>query len=553
MKKEMKTVHSVKDEGVITFLGNDALYNAGLLGLMRVLDRMPNTGRFQGKFYKQGISGNTIDVDISAFDEHFVTAYFEEMTERYQKDTVFVRFMMELNTFLENESAIDEKAMEKFLKNGTISKLSNEKGPYNADYTILKEVYHVDYDFIEQFKKIKASNSLSDQIHNLKILREWCSDSQVRQILILKGIVLTRVKLFWQNVAFLKRQNLKKDIIQTYRDKFIAEIEAYVPSKRGEAVCFQCGIPLASGASSIAWVNDTLPDIARKTSGFWNHNADLKICPFCAIVYSCLPFGFSSFASESFFVNDFRTIGTLKAANNEESMDEELKKDGFAVVMNRFKKREEKAVAKNALQNVQVIRRNWGGYKVNTLTAELLQAFSDLDDELEALLKGNPFLFHSVIEQVLENKNLYDLLLKEYREALSNKKPFKSYLMKILDIQNRMFVEKKGVRMTSEQKEKTPKERAYGAGMRMNAELKKKDANAKKSIGTSYQLINALQTDNRSLFASIIERMYISNNMSIPKIFMEMLNDETEFQIIGHAFIQGLNGYLPDMQEKTAY
>lgn len=187
------------------------------------------------------------------------------------------------------------------------------------------------------------------------------------------------------------------------------------------------------------------------------------------------------------------------------------------------------------------------------MTAELLQAFSDLDDELEALLKGNPFLFHSVIEQVLENKNLYDLLLKEYREALSNKKPFKSYLMKILDIQNRMFVEKKGVRMTSEQKEKTPKERAYGAGMRMNAELKKKDANAKKSIGTSYQLINALQTDNRSLFASIIERMYISNNMSIPKIFMEMLNDETEFQIIGHAFIQGLNGYLPDMQEKTAY
>lgn len=103
--------------------------------------------------------------------------------------------------------------------------------------------------------------------------------------------------------------------------------------------------------------------------------------------------------------------------------------------------------------------------------------------------------------------------------------------------------------MKPEQEKKTPKERAYGAGMRMNAELRKKDANAKKSIGTSYQLINALQTDNRSLFASIIERMYISNGMSIPKIFMEMLNDETDFQIIGHAFIQGLNGYLSDIQE----
>lgn len=31
MKKEKGVVYSVKDKGVITFLGNDALYNAGLL------------------------------------------------------------------------------------------------------------------------------------------------------------------------------------------------------------------------------------------------------------------------------------------------------------------------------------------------------------------------------------------------------------------------------------------------------------------------------------------------------------------------------------------
>ena len=63
MKKKTEPVHSVKDEGTITFLGNDALYNAGLLGLMRVLDRMPNNGCFQGQFYKQGTDGNAVIVE----------------------------------------------------------------------------------------------------------------------------------------------------------------------------------------------------------------------------------------------------------------------------------------------------------------------------------------------------------------------------------------------------------------------------------------------------------------------------------------------------------
>ena len=71
---------------------NDGLYNAGLLGFVRVSERM-------------GISlenerGNSLAIDFSMFEGGaFTEAYFDELCDRYESQTKYAKLMQELSRY----------------------------------------------------------------------------------------------------------------------------------------------------------------------------------------------------------------------------------------------------------------------------------------------------------------------------------------------------------------------------------------------------------------------------------------------------------------------
>lgn len=524
---------------------NDALYNAGLLGLYRVLNRMPADS--SGEPYYRLDSENLI-VRQEAFSEEFTKAYFEELIDRYGSDTVYENLIKELEWILSPNAREAEDFPKKLKK--CISSLCEKlkRNSYTAGFEILRKYYNTKYDFWGIVKSIKNEENQQKQLNMLQELYEQMKQEDVRHVLCLKDIVYTRVQNYWTGVSFLYKDKTKnkEPFEQAFSDYFLVPIATYKP-KKGKKVmpCFQCGRALQAKASSTAWVNDTMPDVKRKTDSFWNYVPDIMMCPYCMLVYACVPLGFTTFASEGVFVNDCRSIRTLNTANNFPDSSQDLQKDAFAEVINQFLLTADETQAENWLQNVQVVRRSGDTYRVNTLTADMLEDFVGLKGTLGKLLKANPYLFHQTLEHILNGQELYGLMLQGYRNSLEQGYGLGIYNW-LLEIQIKMFCRKRDKEAVKTQM--SLKSQAYRAGAvlkariwEVNIDTGKQRANGKRLIGVTYRLLNALQGDNQKLFFDTIERLYMSFGFEIPKIFFYAIHNDENFQVIGHAFVQGLN------------
>ena len=102
-------------------------------------------------------------------------------------------------------------------------------------------------------------------------------------------------------------------------------------------------------------------------------------------------------------------------------------KGSFATIINTFVMQANQKEAENKLDNIQVIRRtkndngNWE-YRVNILSAELLGKFKQCKKSLQQLITISPRLHRMTINEVLDGKNLYPLLYRQYRGALKDKR-----------------------------------------------------------------------------------------------------------------------------------
>lgn len=555
---------------------NDSLYNAGLLGLKRVLNRM-------GELYNPDIpycdvQDSSICVQKGAFSEKFTTAYFDVLIEHYGNDTVYSRLIRNLETILSPALTADmfiEKSNELLQKknkttgkenkaNANLEKFIKAKGSYISGFDILRNYYDIDYDFIEKIELAKKEKSPVILKKILKEIYEHLNNKDVKHILILKGIAHTRVNQYWDGVSFLSSQKNKKQdkpwtripFEQAFYDYFITPITEYTP-KKGKKVmgCFQCGRTLQAGASSTAWVNKTMPDVKRKTDSFWNYIPDIMMCPFCMLVYACVPLGFTTFANEGVFVNDCRSMKALDSANCFTDVSDELKDDTFAAVINRFTLTADEKQAKGDLQNVQVVRCSGGNYKVNTLTADMLEAFIHLKPTFEKLLKANPRLFHQTMAHVLNGQELYGMMLKGYRDTLEKGYSLNVYSL-VLNIQIEMFGRKK--EKTALETDKSTKWAAYKSGQALRSKIKsvskesgKAKANEKRLVGVTYRLLNALQSSDYRLFMDTIERQYISLSSDIPHVFLSAVNNDEMLQMVGHAFVQGLNSNVENNDKEA--
>ncbi len=519
---------------------NDALYNAGLLGLVRVMERM--------KIPLENERGTSLTVDDSIFEDgKFTEAYFDELCARYQSQTKYAKLMQELSHYTGKNPEIPDKTDKDYRAWVTSVKTKLESDSYKAAYEIVAKQETEAFDFRPLIQKWKSYKEPAQQISCVPELYEKLK--QYGKTFVLKDIAYNFVQPYWGGIAFLNRNKNKDPFEQTFEKEFIQPILSYKP-KKGKKVyhCLQCDAVLSGAIADarMSWIEDVGIDVKRKTNGFWNFNIDLGTCPLCKLVYACMPIGFRSIAYEGVFINSNTDFKRLKSLNDLKPKDPT--EGSFAMIINDFIGRAEQTGAENKLKNIQVIRRSrnddgqWE-YRVNILSAELLKKFKQCEESLERLIKINPRLHRQVINEILEGKNLYPLLYWQYRRTLRDKHSLGIYFP-VLCVQIMMFNGKEKNCMTENYLWHV---RRKGYDLQVGIA---KRLNSKNTVTLSYGLLNALQAGDKNRFLQLVMRQYLSMNLQVPDLFINAIADDEKFRAVGNAFLIGLNGEEPKKKEE---
>lgn len=525
---------------------NDAIYNAGIKGLIRVFDD-------NGLAYEA--RDNYITFDSSVFDD-FTACYLKSLIQ-LGEDGAFAKLSGE---DLENlrrmmrEQDIQTEALDKVQKL-LLTKIKSAS--YKSAYVIIKNRGEA-FDFEGEAAAIKNCKEASARCGKMIALIEKMS--AYRDVFIIKDVVYTKVNCFWTNVAFLNRNENKTEFSESYENSFVKPIQEYIQAlESGKKVskaleCCQCNLPITkSQGCSMSWINNQGVDIARKTSPFWNFNVDLMLCPVCNLVYSCVPLGFVTKGSESYFVNSNSSVSKLVKKGAEELPQEEEAVSNYYNMLREFINLENGVIAKQEQDNIQVLRRSGDQMYFNILSKDKLQKMLACAKELKDIVKirvklGENYysLFDETIECILNNKSLHPLLLNCCRQGLRDNRS--------LDIfKNLCFIEARinntgGMMEMNQCREIT--DAGYADGYALKRIMMAGDRNTKKIESLSFGLMNALQTGAVHNFIQLLTRQYMSLGQTMPKRLIECIKDEDVFLKYGDAFVIGLNGYMSEGKSK---
>ena len=529
----------------------DGLYNAGVLGFCRVLEYISahNPELLGRELYQK--CGSTIEFDGETIWPIFTQSYFDTLLHYFQKTTSGYELMQRIESILQPRASEEDgfedrrKRMMEMLKQKFVTGAS-----YKAACKIL-EAEGETYPFLDEAKAILKERDWEQQQSRLKIFQTHFE--QHRETFYLKDIAYNRVQQYWGGISFLQKTKNTSPFAESFEEEFIQGIQNWKPVKGKRAMtCFQCGAVLPSGMQSMAWINDLGVDIKRKTNGFWNFNVDLIPCPICKLIYACIPLGFLGSAYEGFFINAAGSMEDMISLNQPVNLADPNGEGSFASRLSTFLAQSNVEEAEQRLKNIQVIRRsrnedgNWQ-YRVNILSHTMLRGLMDSRSSLKTLRKY-PMLLRAVMEDVLDGKHLYSLMIQEERKRLKEKQLFFG-LYSVLNVQIKLYTgedkmenlqnKEKGAKTRTEYlKSKARNAMREGHALR---EAIMNSVNENKVQSLSYRLLGALQTGNVDTYVQAITRQYLSLGKLVPTVFLDALTDDEVFMAVGQAFLIGLN------------
>ncbi len=554
----------------------DFLKNAGIVGMEYLLE---TAGARRDVDY--GITEDAQGLWLNrkfAEDAKWTDMAFKAFVEYFGSSTVYQGVMDRIGRCLDKITEGEwspEKAEKEDLKFINDKLLSNS---YQAGFENIKDKIKAP-DVYLKLKKEKLSDKLpvEELQKRLSELQEFLKQPKCEETFIMKSVVYTYINRFWDGKCFLLRANAKKDMWELFEKDFSEPFRSYLKAdhKKAKDLCIDCGEPInAKEKVSIAFMNEMGDDFTRKRSAFWNCKVDAFLCPACAFVYALSPLGFCLFADKFVFVNINNNINVLIAANSKSgksSVDGEKKENErysawFARSIN--------ILLKEKLQefsNVQVILRGTKDEDKYILSiinkrmlktigkpsvATVLQRFADSSK----VKVGNeiPNLYESVIKNLLQQRNQYQLLNRVLRECIEDEF-FKFYASCIYEIQLWYEIVDKAEKR---------KEIIMDCGiMKKNgSDLRKVIMQAKGTSsgdclrGVEYQLLNALYVKNVDRFMDVVFRLYSSYGsrknengpeLLIPTGIIEMLEDKEKFTTYGYAFVAGLIGCYEGKKENN--
>ncbi|MEI0477449.1 Cas8a1 family CRISPR/Cas system-associated protein [Brachyspira pulli] len=428
-------------------------------------------------------------------------------------------------------------------------------------------------DNIEKIKEIiKAKNFDIEQIkpYLKEIKSDFENNKEVRDTLLMKNIMYTKINQFWENKAFLLPANSKKDIKEMFYQSFEKPLKELINNKKKYNYnCVVCNESINKDIDT-TFLFEVGVDTNRKKSAFWNYNPDSFICALCNYIYACTPLGFIDISNSMIFVNQNDSIDALIKMNGRIDFSNNNEENKTYTAYNEIIRRLLAEKTKE-LKSIQVIIRDKNHYLFNTIGKDSLQIIESMKKELNYIAKIKSIkitddywidIYKDCLENILNFRNQWNLIFTLLK--IENNNFLIRTIFKILRIQiakDTMFLDNKILKEDKNmQKQFDLAYIAYKNGNEMRHKLigAKDNANLtneqnkeadNKLRGLVYQLINYVHTSNRDLFLSNITRLYAGMNLSIPNIFLNIFKSDEEFKTIGNAYILGLKGSSNDNKD----
>lgn len=537
-------------------LGGSFLINAGICGLIKALEindaeedidyKISDTCLYLSKEYLQ-------NTDLAQF-------YINAFVDTFKENSRYYEFLSTKKSIVENYKNKEElsKEDEKFL-NLIFKDFSSmlEKNSFKNGYGVLNErvgVEPISLELISQFKKEKDLPIKFDLYFELCRLLE---QPQAEEILLMKEIIYSKTKFFYEGISFFLPANVKKDLASCYIKDFVEPLLKEIEGgKKTQKRCLECS-NLVQETRSISFMLDTTNDVNRKKNYYWNQKVDAFVCSLCSFVYTFVPLGFVFNGQEAIFINTNNSInGLVKIMNNYEAkLRDDVEERGKTKLFRIFTDTKLN-ILKEKINNIQVIVRstNKNHYSMNILSKDMLNKLIKGQKELNNLERkflktDNGFInvYDLVVENILAYRNQYNLIYTLFREDLKENRNV-NYLKNILSLQ---IIFQGGKKMEDLKKKS---DIAFLKGRDLRGEItqgiSEKDTD-NHLRGFVYRLANAVAVNNRDLFLDSVIRIYSGRGLSMPAIFKETFSSDEVFKVISQAFILGLKYQKYEKEENN--
>ncbi|WP_157154674.1 type I-B CRISPR-associated protein Cas8b1/Cst1 [Brachyspira murdochii] len=542
------------------------LFNAGVIGFIEVLEKSEahkGTSLDDKKDYY--FENQTLYVNKFVLEkkiDDITNSYINTLLEKFQKSTSIYRFC-NLNISNINKDNMDyyyNIFNTKYIN--TVCNIIND----NQFMEIIKSRNN-----IKKNKKLAKENKFEEEIKLLKIIIGYLNDSKnekLKNYLTISQIALNKMKLIYYNVYFLKYLSQQKvytinniDFFESIKNDLIEKNINYIKLKNNKKTskssnCIICDRNISSNDKiKISFLVSSVEDMSKKTSVYWNKKADTYICPICNIIYLCSIIGFNDTNNGIIFANSNDNISNLKEINQLfKTKLEPLKRIN---IINKIidKILELKTLELNSIQVISKIKTN-KYYSVEIITKDILNIIYNCKEELNTLSKIKPInlfdntknkinIFDECLKNIFNYCHHYNLIHNIIASFLTGKSSTINinYLYSLLKIQIKQQYYKGGYEMINGEEKNNEiidkAKRARKAGYKLKKDLGDPKEADNKIKGFVYQLLNSVQAGNTDAFYSTVIRMYVSNDLKIPKIISEASNIK-DFKEIGYAFILGL-------------
>ncbi|MCI1931545.1 MAG: hypothetical protein LKJ13_07615 [Clostridia bacterium] len=533
------------EEYVKISLGESFLLNAGIVGLIRALE---SYNAEENRDYI--INENELLIKkeyICSID--LSDLYIQSMISIFGKDSKYESELKKGETegkLFENYENLDKDELKKLNDIYKSMKDMLEENSFKSGYVILKNsgVNLINEETAKEFKKEKEPVKKHEKYINL------CNalmDKKVREVLIIKELIYSKIGLFYGNVSFSYKSNVKKDINECFNKDFGKPlIQEITKNKKKNHRCIECS-KMCAGRRPISFMTDTTDDVVKKKSHYWNMNPDAYVCPICAFVYMFVPLGFHFCGSDAVFINNNSGIKQMYALMENYRNRHDIIGTSKSMFFRIFTT-EGIEMLKHNTSNIQVYVRMAKNdhYEMTIINRDIVNKLSKCCKNLEYLEKMKPFkigneyvhIYDDVLENILQRKNQYPLIRRQIMLNLNESdKRNVIYIKEILDIE---IICEGGENMEAVQKRVTA---AFESGKTMRRIVTKDVAEKDKDNslrGIVYKLENQVSVNNVNLFMDTIIRLYSGESVPIPSVFKECFTSEEMFKAIGQGFILGL-------------
>jgi len=524
----------VKNEegNYIEFKLNNYLFNAGLLGFYNIIE-FNNEKANLVKIY-----GNKIKVPVTIF-ENFEKDFINYFIDKYEKEMMYTTIIDRINK-IKISAVGEENSVEDIKKEIKYINSKLLRGSYKSGYAIIKDSEN---DIFSVESEIKKINSLiKNKNFDLKNINKIFNQIEEylkkhKNILCMKDISYSIITTYWSNYSFLLKTAVKNDIGIEYNQKFVKKILKYDKKEnfsKLKKTCIECGNSINDELGHpMSWLNEIGVDNSRKKSHYWNFKPDGVLCPFCALIYSCVPAGFINVNRTGIFINNSESFEALKKINDDRILEynkiSDLEKNMYYRIANKLEDKENEIKSTNLIQNIQVIK------KTRIDKDNIKSQFILLDNNMLKLFKMCNKEFNYLTNKFVK---INDLLIKLIKLSIVDGKRVNTEMLNsILNVQ--VIKEVIGGKKMDSKKVYIMSKK----GLELRYTMKSKTDNYESKLRSfAYKLLNALKTKNINNFMDMIMRMYISVNKEVPTLFLESIQDEDVFAAYGYAYLIGLNG-----------